>query len=310
MAYPEDFYLYEDLSSPQEYPIKTIKNIVVNKKDILKEIDDCLCIENPFIEYIFTMPAWYSWFREWTGSRSESSINPYGHSVFRYCVPGKVDKVLNISGSKGVNLVNRFPSDDYLFDGTHVPGNDQGGISKRSFISVRIEDLDEEVVNKLDQFFNHLEKRNIQGDAKFSILFGAYLNRFSSIERGNCAYWTSSGFKHVGLMKNTSLWPLWIFFSLAKEHLEKINIVSYQGINHFEEPEGALLYPFFWLKRSYREIWQLDRQFANVIVRPKQLDQRDEGDMIVREYELTIEEKEHINKRIEDIRKKFHKIGL
>lgn len=259
---------------------------ITNKSTILKQIDVHLpeSKHKGTIEYIFTKPAWSAWFKRVANScsmSSQSAQNPYGHSLIRFKTP-HYDIIMNISG-KGDKLVNFFVSDDYLF-GEKSVGNPQGGISQRSFVSVRCDNIDTKTVDKLHDYYKDLDRRSNLTDsnkAEFTLATHMLTNSlrplFHASERGNCAYWTGNGLVNINLIGTTSNWPLVLWFKLLLNQLNTTDahkftsVVAYKSINFREEPKGALLYPFYWLKHSYKSIWNLDK-FADVVVEAQKKD--------------------------------------
>ena len=93
---------------------------------------------NPY----WTVPAVASLFRSSLALNSQSAANPYGHSAVRYRLPTGEDKVMNIVGLPGAEMVHFLKPDDYLFgipEETKSMGSEQGGIYNRSFITLRVE---------------------------------------------------------------------------------------------------------------------------------------------------------------------------
>jgi len=297
---------------------------------LVKRIDAELGVPTELcVEYLFTKPKWrIAFFSLFKGS--QTSGNPYGHSAIRYVNPdtGK-DTVMNVCGLKGHKLINFIPADEYLFTDIFHDGNEQGGIFNRSFIGMRVEKVPVEDIRKLHRYYEETQRKNDEGKVKFFILPLSFLNPIRKLlgfpEYGNCSYWTSKGLKKISLIPYTYTWPLLLFFELIRAQkpnkFSRVNIVSYQSITHPTEPKGSLIYPFYWWKRGYDSIWNLD-DMANVILKIDSTDQlsgtplkptpsdphpntprdKDSGEVIV---EDTINREEHLititlHKSIED----------
>jgi hypothetical protein len=223
------------------------------------------------VEYIFTKPAWTINLYKFP-IRSTSAMNPYGHSVIRYSTENnnRGNIIMNICGLKNCSLVNFFDPAEYLFTSKMEEGNEQGGVFRRSFLGVRIDNIDPKMTQKLDEFYKELSQKHTQGEIEFTMISHIFTNPLRNIfnlpERGNCAYFTGLGLKHIGLIKETSSWPLLLWFKLfvtqLKNNSQNINIISYRSINYKNEPKRSLMYPFYWIRNSYQHIWHLDK-FAN-----------------------------------------------
>jgi len=168
-------------------------------------------------------------------------------------------------------LVTFSKPTEYLFSG-FSDQNPQGGIINRSFVSIRIDGIDDEKIEKLDKFYHTLAEQNQKGECQFSMLTHVVTNQyrpfFHTSFNGNSAYWTSKGLAEIGLLDKESNWPLWIFFKMLYQwHGRDINVISYRSVQHDIEPSGALVYPFYWLKKSYNDIWNLEN-FSNIVLNP------------------------------------------
>lgn len=246
---------------------------MLKQRLILQQLNKkCNSETNTFVEYIFTKPAW----RKLFFNRSDSATNPYGHSAIRYCyeINGKkTDTVMNISGLKGEKLVNYFEPDEYIFADKLCNGNQQGGISNRSFISIRINNVDIRSIDKMHQYYESLNSKQENKEIEFSLFLFNVTNHFRPLFhkslRGNCAYFTSIGLVESGLLMKPHSWPLLIFFKIMfknyRDNRQNMNIIAYQGINYKFEPQGSLIYPFYSLRNRYSDFWNLD-SFANIIV--------------------------------------------
>lgn len=63
----------------------------------------------------------------WVNWRSDSALNPFGHSAVRYTLPCGTQRVMNIVGKPGQTMTNFLKPEDYLFGqpNEHV-GSEQG----------------------------------------------------------------------------------------------------------------------------------------------------------------------------------------
>lgn len=278
---------------------------LANKHQVLPTIDRLVARNKNVIEYIYTRPDWSSCAR--INDRilarigTQSAQNPYGHSAVRYAYETndgqRRDVVMNIARDTLVNFVEPV---DYLFAPSR-PGNEQGGVFLRSFVTIRIDDVDTESVQALDRFYQQVQQRHQDGTAGFS-LFTSMIQRTlarwigtSMLKRreesGNCAYWTSQGLVRAGLLPGFSNWPLVVLFKLMLAELTRqahgggprVNVISYRSLKHAHEPQGGLIYPFHWLRHSYRPFWSLDK-LANIVVKPVPLSgQEDRYTLVVSE---------------------------
>lgn len=286
-------------------------NFINKSENIFKNIDSKLAYEDGMrgtIEYIFTKPNWITRGFIFKNVNWQSANNPYGHGLVRYKYFDEnefPDKIMNVCGQKNTKLINFFNSHDYLFKNEQLVGNEQGGVFKRSFISVRIDYLENELVATLDSFYQELAEKHIKGQIKFTMISHLITNplkKFFNLNiplSGNCAYFTGLGLKQIGLVKETSSFPLFLWFKLLyqikKNNNNYLSVISYRSIGFLNEPKGALLHPFYWLRNSYKPIWNLDK-FANIIVQFKQ-----ENDIYT--YEITKNEK-----AIQNIKKIYNKM--
>jgi hypothetical protein len=245
-------------------------------RSVLGKIDEEIGVDenSPFIEYIFTKPMWW----DKTISGYNFAGNPYGHALIRYRLPNGEDKIMNICGKKGCSLVNFFDPSKYFFTSETTDGNEQGGIFNRSFITIRVDDVSDEDVYKLDEYYNKINTMNNNNEAEFGAALHYITNRFRPLFhktlRGNCANWTSEGLVKAGLLEKQSYYPLVIWMKLflnemkRKDDKTRMNIIEYRSIKYEDEPKGSLIYPFYWLKHKYQDIWYLSG-FANITIEPQ-----------------------------------------
>lgn len=247
---------------------------MLDHDDLMKKIDsEVNSPSDRCVEYIFTKPKW-SYFFKFLVNDSQSAMNPYGHSALRYVDPDTgEDTVMNVCGLKGKKLINFIPAHEYLFTDIFHEGNEQGGVFNRSFLGVRVENVDKEKIRELHKYFKELQVKQDKGEIRFFLLPFSFLNPIRRLLGrpmvGNCSHWTSLGLKHIGLLPRTYSWPLLLYFEMIRAQMatkfKSLNIVSYLGLTYPVEPEGSFIYPFYWLRRGYSQIWQLD-DLSNVLV--------------------------------------------
>lgn len=241
------------------------------------------------VEYIFTLPAWKKIFTSsfilslFGRNGSNSAANPYGHACIRYSYYQNLDhihKIMNVSGQKNNPLINFLDPHKYMFTDERDIGNQQGGIINRSFLSVRVDNVDTEKIVKLDEYYKRLAEDNKNNKVQYGMILYTLTNWFRKMLglpiKGNCSCWTGRGLAEIGMIDATSSWPLFLFFrvlftQITRTSLENINVISYRSIRYHEEPKGALLYPFYWMKHSYGHIWNLG-SIANIVVKPKRVE--------------------------------------
>jgi hypothetical protein len=255
------------ISTPPSVPIS----------QVLPQVAQQAGTQGSFVEYIFTKPRW-NW-RILFGLHSSS--NPYGHAGVHYSRPDGTSLLMNVSGSANSKLIYFFDPTTYLFGSQPTEGNQQGGVTNRAFMTLRINNVDQTQIDKMHEHYLQLAQQKQQGQIAYGLIFyqwtnpiKLFVNRFvpgyfNQPPKGNCAHWTSTGLVECGLMSKPSSWPLWIGFKLFLKsywsHRENLSIISYQSINPDKYSERALIYPFYWLRNSYKEFWNLDN-FANIIV--------------------------------------------
>ena len=244
---------------------------IANKASILRETDAALGRSKPpALEYIFVRPL-----PAWKLSRdSGSGTNPYGHAVVRYTLPDGTQKVMNIVGAKGREMVNFLDPRDYLY-GTNVfdTGSEQGGVYNRGMFSVRIEDLPPERIMALDRYYTGLAARAKSRQAKFFLAFPNLLNFLARFipalraEWGNCALWASKGLTAAGILSRPTAWPKEIWVDLYERYRAQdpsnVSTVSYRRVRHAVQTKGkqvdthGLVAPLRW--RESWKYWDLER---------------------------------------------------
>ncbi|MBI5241513.1 MAG: hypothetical protein HY926_13655 [Elusimicrobia bacterium] len=250
---------------------------ISNKDTVLGEVDRSLGRKAPpALEYIFVKPL--ATLRLDRGSGT--GTNPYGHAVVRYTMPDGTQKVMNIVGAKGRQLVNFLKPEDYLYGtGVFDSGSEQGGVYNRGMVSVRIEELPAEQLLALDRYYTELAARAQAGEAAFKLLIGRVLNlaaralRLSWPEFGNCALWTSKGLAAAGILDKPTPWPKHILVDLLEKYRAQdpgnVHVVSYHRIAHAVQTYGkpaethGLVAPLHLLKTI--KYWDLER-FADAKV--------------------------------------------
>ena len=260
---------------------------IANRDSILSEIDVCLGrTKPPSIEYIYVESDFQLFLSSFSGG-SASASNPYGHAALRYTL-GSHDFTINISGARGKDLLNIMPTQDYIFgcaERTHAMGSDQGGVYLRAMRGFRIEDVPERDVLALHEYFVALQQRHREGTAKYSLLWGNTLplvNAMSSVEQGNCSYFTSRGMVKSRLFEKPSMWPKILFIkcylqmSMASHnpakvhtlfHPSNINIVAYrkEAAQDKDPLANSWIAPTFLFSSQARTFKALER-FANAVV--------------------------------------------
>jgi hypothetical protein len=212
---------------------------ISNKSTLLTEIDTAISRKSPSVEYIVILPFSYVGHTIF-GFRLGFNYNIFGHSAVRYRLPkddGSVeDIVMNIEGYQEPNLnglVKFYPAEEYIAG----MSSHQGGFYNRHMLTVAYDNVSDENIKKMHQYFLDLDKKSLTGHSKFDIVLGPILNKInmffpSVVERGNCAKWTSEGLKKAGLIKHTHIWPknLWITLFENSNEKPKPSVVLYKRI--------------------------------------------------------------------------------
>lgn len=223
-----------------------------NKDSALREINFALNASNGFVETGYTVPPW----RKIWNTNFDTNNNPYGHSFIRYVFPNGEDHLVNIVNNKSrqqkVKMVNFVDPTEYFFgDPTKAMeiGSEQGGIHKRSFTTLRIENVNEENLKKLHDYFLNLKERDERGETGFALVIPHILNFFGKFmkwpEYGNCATWSSRGLKNSGIIDFTSMFPKFLILKMFAKKVSdsKLNVISYQCIDK-TLPRGGTDMPF------------------------------------------------------------------
>lgn len=249
---------------------------IANKASVLSELDKALGRSKPpALEYIFVSPL-----AVWKlPTDSGSGTNPYGHAVVRYTLPGGEQKVMNIVGKPGREMVNFLRPEDYLYGtGVFDTGSEQGGVYNRGMISLRVEELPAEKLLALDRYYTGLRERSRSGEAGFALALSRVKNFFNRLlgrskEWGNCAAWTSNGLVAAGILDEPTTWPkeLWVELYEKYSKLEPSNVhgVSYRRVLHAAQTYGKLAetHGFVAPLRVRRNIryWDLE-DFSSAVV--------------------------------------------
>lgn len=150
-------------------------------------------------------------------------------------------------------------------------------------IGIRIEDVPDEKILEMHKFFVLLRDDYNEHKVKFHILSDPIINFLRRItpfmhisERGNCAWWTSTGLLKAGVVTKRSMWPKSIFIDILEnshrtEAKDKANVhvVSYHRIRHAKLSYGVdaksvdAVAPLQSLRSLF--YWNLEK-FASVIV--------------------------------------------
>jgi hypothetical protein len=231
----------ESTQNNTQQPNRTKPDITITNKDtILSDIDKAFGkTKPPAIEFLIARP--HSAFNLF-GLGYGINFNWYGHSCVVYTMPDGTRKVFNIAKKPGrKSIVEKFSPEDYLF--TRMA--DQGGIYNRSFVGLRVENVPDEDIIKMDKKFQEIDEQSINGTAKFEVILGPIYNTFKRVfpvmaERGNCARWASSGLQEAGLVKKRSLFPKDTFIQMF-EGLDptNVNVVTYKCILSADKDYGA-----------------------------------------------------------------------
>eukprot|EP01080_Neovahlkampfia_damariscottae_P010446 gene10446-2968_t len=207
------------------------------KKTILSEIDKTIGRNKPpAIEYIYVNPVQSFKFRFSKLFSSDSSQNPYGHACVKYTLKDGTQKLMNIVGLPTMKMVHFIDPKHYLFSDpniTQVDGSEQGGIYNRSFVGFRIEEYDEDLIKKMDEFFKELDNDNLNGKRGYTLLtsFSKLFGFSNATEKGNCSYWTSKGLSIANLFDSPTLWPKFIISKLyfsSSIQKDNFNIIYYK----------------------------------------------------------------------------------
>jgi hypothetical protein len=254
---------------------------ISNKMTILSDLDKFLGRNAPpSLEYIFVEPLANVRLPDGRGS----GMNPFGHAVVRYTLPGGEQRVMNISGLAGHDMVNFMDPAEYLYGTDFAPGNEQKGLYNRSMIGLRIEEVSPEKILKLDEYYCGIRERQRNGDAKFHLSMSRLVNTLdwmlpmAMVEMGNCAAWSSAGLKNSGITNWRSYYPKRIFVKLLQETArhepaDNWNVVSYQRIPHAvravgigDEIRGPVTPIHFFSSRKYRDLHDMSFVKATVLV--------------------------------------------
>lgn len=281
--------LYEFAKSRNYSTQKSIPYIM-NKKNSMDQIR--LTIANSikpiypnkkkryFVCATHTYPAWRKIFSVSKNLRSisnnlkkesHSANNPYGHTLVDFfCTHSLCNNYINVEsdivvniGTLGPNGINKrdfmhfFLSEKYYFNNYQenlmVTGNQQGGISERSFVSI-IYEIDEITWVQMQKFYTEIKKHSLLSNSyNFSLglqliinpmrkiadylarmidknlrsnlgitflfgldylLYGLLIKIAQSPEKGNCCYWISKGFKEVKMIDTCSNFPMVFFYKI------------------------------------------------------------------------------------------------
>lgn len=288
-----------------------------------------------YIGLVHTYPAWSSYLKYLNIANMKSHIahNPYGHTLVEFfkIEDGMLvyDKVMNVGvfgeyDERNNNILDRhrfinwIDSHEYYFDNKHEvmqknqEGNHQYGMINRSFISINIK-VNKYEWDKLHDYYHDVKHQSeVNKTKKFNMAGFIFFNKLRHIipfsEKGNCTYWTTRGFQEIGMLKTDSNFPLVAFYKLMinmilrkssyfKDKYTSFNITLYKGINYDSHPKGSLLYPFYWLKYTYRGIWKTEN-VANHIV---ELEVSDHDDKVYDKIDIQRTSKHYIYDKIMNI---------
>ena len=213
---------------------------ISNIDTILDDIDTVLGKgKPPSVEYIFVrstsiLPLWNGY---------GINFNLYGHAAVRYRSPEGKDIVVNIEGKNENKVMVRFyDAKDYLY-GTKT-GSDDQDTYRRNIVGVRVEELDQDDINKMHEYFLELAKTSGEGTTRFNIIFGPILNMIRTVspiqlpEYGNCSKWISEGLYRAGVVTRVMVWPKAVFINIF-ENCKKTKAKSEDNVNvvYYEQPK-------------------------------------------------------------------------
>lgn len=217
---------------------------ILNKNQVLAEVNKVLEKDDPSVEYILVKP--FSYFPLLFGYGF--NFNSYGHSAVRYKDPNGNDIVMNVEGKKeGKLMVQFYDATDYFYgtDGKSIAS--QKGVYNRDMVGIRVEKLDQKDINEMHEYFLHLrEQEQKYHNKKFNIALGPILNTIGNIlplpEYGNCAKWTSEGLKRAGVVTSVSMWPKSVLIDMFENYKDtKAKTKDNISIVYYESPSQAKL---------------------------------------------------------------------
>jgi len=266
-------------------------NTKVKYEKIRSELEKILPFNKRYIGVILTYPPFISWIKNLFNFNS--SFNWYGHSGI-ICSDGKNSKIINISGGNEP-LVSYHDLVDYFLTDHTPPGDQQGGIFNRSFLISIKKDVSSNDITKLQDYFKDLKQREKDGKVKYGLIWFRLTNIFNRMFnrpiRGNCAYWTTEGLKHVKLLNHSTIWPTLALVKYFLTHFkdsDKQNMIYLKSLKYREEPQGSFLYPFYGLLYGYSSIWSMNKILSDIqikIVKNKN------------EYDLKVKHRPNIRER-------------
>lgn len=218
-----------------------VSSEVENKDTIFSSIDTLLNNgKPPSLEYIHILNYCYSYvpLMNW---------NVFGHVAIKYTRPSTGEQVLVDVESLGRGKLGVFfmrPEDFFYSTGGFGEWNIQHGVYNRNMIGIRIEECDEEILIKLDEYFKKLERE--KHDKRFSWILSWLWKRlpyFKNKERGNCTEFVTRGMKAAGLIHKERRFPKQFVTDLLensenianKDLLRKennVHMVFYRRIGH------------------------------------------------------------------------------
>lgn len=164
-----DRRIYDLISSPSPSP-----SLFPSPSDGPSRPSQPLEPRPPSIEYIFVEP--YTSHRLYK-SYLTLSFRPFGHSAVRYTLPDGTQKLVNISKQEGVKLVAFYEPHEWLY-GLAPEFEEQGGVYTRHMVGIRVENVADEDVLALDEYYRRLGKQYEDGLAKFDTFGGALIKPF------------------------------------------------------------------------------------------------------------------------------------
>ena len=138
------------------------------------------------------------------------SSNMFGHICIRYTYMGK-EYVTNIHPTTGRHkgsMVTVYKPSEYFFETT----SPQMGISHRDIYGVRHYNVSQEQIAMIHNYLMHLSKNEgitfkFSGGLDLLLNIPRKLSLIDTLERGNCAVWTSKALKIAGIINSISTFP-------------------------------------------------------------------------------------------------------
>lgn len=76
-------------------------------------------------------------------------------------------------------------------------------------MSIRIENVPKEQLEKLHKFYEDLQRNWRQKEVEYKMITSPVKNWWTGKgTSGNCSYWTGHGLKEAGIIDHSSMWPV------------------------------------------------------------------------------------------------------